>query len=288
MPPKQTIEEAKKTLKKAKQTIEAAKQTIEAASKIEDNKEDKETVDQARKILVKEMEIVKNDEQIVKDALKTKPITGTIINNANAAANRASQAADKAIKAAKAIEERQKKRAERQERQEEAKKKAEEEKRKQEEAAAKRKQEEAAEEKRKQEEEAKKAKEAKEAEEEAKKKAAENITIEYCFVVDIADGFPVKTIDKSTVKYNNNTLTYKKNIYTTTDKVENKITKYTNNDIIIYLIKHKSLETQYIAYIISNEPITDTTSIDFDDNNIREIYNNYLKDLIDFSVSVIP
>ena len=60
------------------------------------------------------------------------------------------------------------------------------------------------------------------------------------------------------------------------------------NGNIIYLIKHKSSESQYIAYIISNDPITDTTSIDFDDTKISDIYNNYLKDLIDFSLSVIP
>ena len=61
------------------------------------------------------------------------------------------------------------------------------------------------------------------------------------------------------------------------------------NGNIIYLIRHKDpSQSKYVAYIISNDPITDTTSIDFDDTKISDIYNNYLKDLIDFSLSVIP
>ena len=120
------------------------------------------------------------------------------------------------------------------------------------------------------------------------KKAAENITIEYCFVVDIKGSFAVKTIDKNKIEYKNNTLIYNKNKYTTTDKEKNKITKYIHNDNIIYLIRHKSSESQYIAYIISNDPITGTKSINFDDTKISDIYNNYLKDLINFTVSVIP
>lgn len=111
--------------------------------------------------------------------------------------------------------------------------------------------------------------------------------IEYCFAVITSNPYDIKSIDSSLVVYTGDTINFQNKSYTTTDKANKKIRKYTNqedNGTTIYLIRNSGVESLHIAYVVSNVNVDmKVNDIKFDDIEVQRIYRMYLEPLIDLT-----
>jgi hypothetical protein len=106
--------------------------------------------------------------------------------------------------------------------------------------------------------------------------------VEFCFAVNATSG-DISSVDSTKITYNDNTLNINSETYATSDKPEHKIKKYTNDNTTIYLIKNKNVPSLHIAYIISDNDISIKKQIEYENSEIKRIFDVYLSDLYDLT-----
>jgi hypothetical protein len=107
--------------------------------------------------------------------------------------------------------------------------------------------------------------------------------VEFCFAVNATSG-DISSVDSTKITYNdNNTLNIDSGIYTTSDDQKKKIKKYTKDNTTIYLIKNKNVPSLHIAYIISDNDIFIKKQIEYENSEIKRIFDVYLSDLYDLT-----